>query len=436
VTTTVPAAEVVDPTLAPSERSLRAGTPVPPRWYLRVVSVLVVLLLVSQRIGIDAGGTVVSVAVPLAYAFIGISIATHMVVVSRLRASLLTAAVSGVLLTTAAVAWLDLDHKYSMSSLGLLIALYVPWVFCVRRPYGAAVTAHAGRTFIRTMLVVAVIGIAQLGAQLAGVWQFRDVLKDVVPSLIVPNYNYTNEVSYGIGIFKSTGLVVLEPSFLSQFCALAIIIGIVLRVRAWQLLVLAGGLASAVSGTGLVLLGAGAVLLLIRAPRLLRISYLLVGVLVPVIVYFSPIGAFLLQRQGELTQQGTSGNARFILPFQAVWNGLLEAPARFFIGAGPGSVDRVLPNTKVTANGTDVLYSAVPKLVFEYGALAGGLFILFLVLATIDRAPWRVVPAAMVFMTFLLSGALLQPQTAVLVWLLSGFGADELRSPRDPQPIR
>jgi hypothetical protein len=104
-----------------------------------------------------------------------------------------------------------------------------------------------------------------------------------------------------------------------------------------------------------------------------------------------------------------------------VWDGLLDEPIRFLVGNGPGSVERVLLSAE---NGAiPVNYSVVPKLVLEYGVLAAGLFMLFLVLALIDRAPWRVVPAALVFMIFVLSGALLQPQTAYLVWLLSGVGA-------------
>ncbi|WP_369132391.1 hypothetical protein [Modestobacter sp. I12A-02662] len=433
--TEVAAPPVAAPPAAPVRRR-SGGTPLPPDWYLRLVSVFVVVLLVLQRIGVSVGGTSVSIAVPLAYAFLAVSIATQMVVVSRVRAGLLTVAVSALLLTTAAVSIRGVDDKFSLTSLALLVVLYLPWAFCVRGPYGAAVVARAGRTFLRTMLVLSVVGMAQLSAQLIGVWEHADLLELVVPSdFRIPMYNYDNEVSYGVDIWKSASFVLLEPSFLSQFCALAILIGILLRVRAWQLLILAGGLASAVSGTGLVLLGVGGGLLLLRAPRLLRPSYVVVGAFIPVLLYFSPVGTFLLERQGEFGKEGTSGNARFNLPFQAAWNGLMDDPVRFFIGAGPGAVDRVLPSEEVTVNGTDVLYSTVPKLVFEYGLLAGGLFILFLVLATIDRAPWRVIPAAMVFMTFVLSGALLQPQTAVLVWLLAGLGAAEDRSPKEPSPI-
>jgi hypothetical protein len=416
--------EVTDPAEQRAVSSPQEGAPAPDPWFLRAISVLVVLLVVTQRLGIDVGGTVTSLATPLAYAFVGMCLVRRTVTVSWLRAGLLIVAVSAVFLTTAAVSWLGLSGQYSMTSLLLLVVLYAPWALRARDPFGVAVVTRAGTTFLWTMLVLSAIGIAQLAAQLVGLWDWEDPLQLVIPEdFQVPFYNFNNELAYGLGIYKSTAFVMLEPSFLSQYCALAILIGIMLRVRTWQLLLLAGGLASAVSGTGLFLLGAGAIILLVRAPGLLRISYLVTGVVVPALLYLSPLATFLLSRQDEFSQEGTSGNARFVLPFQAVWNGLVEEPVRFFVGAGPGAVDRVLTGSRVSSNDSAVLYSVIPKLAFEYGILAGGLVALFLVLATIDRAPWRVVPAALVFMTFFLSGALLQPQTQYLAWLLSGFGA-------------
>ncbi|MEX5719305.1 hypothetical protein [Geodermatophilus maliterrae] len=400
----------------------RAGRSVPPAWYLRLVSVLVVLLVVTQRIGVPAGGETTSIAIPMAYAFVAISLASRLLTVSRLRAGLFTVAVSAILLTTAAVSWLGWGADFSMSSLLLLLVIYLPWVLRARDPYGAAVVAQAGRTFVWTMLVLSVLGAAQLAAQFAGVWTWEDYLGDVVPGeYLIPDYNFTNELTYGHYIAKGTAFVLLEPSFLSQFCAVAILVGIMLRVRTWKLLVLAGGLGSAVSGTGLILLAVGGVLLLLRAPRRLHIGYVLTAAVVPVVILESPVGEYFLARDDELSSQNTSGYSRFVAPFEQVWNGLLDEPLRLFVGNGPGSVTRVL--LSADNGGVDVNYSVLPKLALEYGILAGGLFVLFLVLALVDRAPWRVVPAALVFMVFVLSGALLQPQTAYLVWLLSGIGA-------------
>jgi len=418
------------------ETSTGAGPRSAEVWHLRSVAALVVLLVLTQRIGISTGGTTTSIAIPLAYGFVGVSLLGRFLVMDRLRAGLLTIAVSGCLLTTAAVSWLALTSQFSLTSLALLIVLYVPWALRAPAPYGAAVVRRAGLTFVWTMLVLSVVGMAQVAGQLVGLWQWQDYMTQFVPSeFLISGYNYNNALAYGLSTYKGTGFVTLEPSFLSQFCGLAILIGIMLRIRAWQLLVLAGGLGSAVSGTGLILLGAGAVLLVLRAPRQIRISYVVTGAVVPVIFLQSPLASFLLTRQDEITTPGTSGNARFVAPYQEAWKGLMADPTRFFVGGGPGSVDRIIPGRRVTVNGGDVLYSVVPKLAFEYGVLAGGFFALFLVFAIIDRAPWRVVPGALVVMVFVLSGALLQPQTAYLAWLLSGIGAasgpGQLRASRD-----
>jgi hypothetical protein len=396
------------------------------------VSVLVVALVLTQRVGVPVGGKVISLAIPLAYAFVVISLTRRLLVVSRLRAALFVLAISGCLLTTAAVSSRGLSDQISIVSLSLLVTLYVPYVFRVRGRDGAALVARAGRTFVWTMLALSAVGVVQLTAELTGLWNWQDYLAMVVPSEYrIPNYNFSNFLVYDSGMYKATAFVMLEPSFLSQFCALAMLIGMMLRIRAWQLVLLAGGLASAVSGTGIVLLVAGSVLMLVRAPRRLRPGYVLAAAVVLPLVLLSPVATLLLDRQGEVTEGGTSGNGRFVAPYQEAWEGLAADQTRPLIGAGPGSVDRLIPGSRVGLNGSDVVYSVIPKLAFEYGFIVGGLFAVFLLVTLLHRAPWRVVPGALVVMVFVLSGALLQPQTAVLAWLLSGLGATDRPSARD-----
>jgi hypothetical protein len=395
----------------------------PLRGELRLVSALVVLVVLTQRVGIPFGGSVISLALPLAYAFVGVMLVRRLLVVSQIRAELYVLAISACLLTTAAASWLGATRELSMSSLAFLVVIYLLWVLRMRDPYGAAVVARAGRTFVATMLVLSVAGTVQLVAHWVGIWEWQDYLAEVVPdTYLIPDFNYNNELAYGVGVYKATAFVLLEPSFLSQFCALAILVGIVLNVRAWQVLVLGCGLASAVSGTGLIMLGAGVLLLLLRMPRGLRPSYAVTGGLVTAVLLLSPVAEFLLRRQDEFNETGTSANSRFVAPYREAWEGLVDEPVRFLFGAGPGSVDRLINGIPI---GADLLYGTLPKLAFEYGILAGGLFLLFLVFAVVDRAPWRVVPGSVLVMIFLLSGALLQPQTAVLVWLLTGIGANE-----------
>ncbi len=400
----------------------------PSRGVLGLVSGTVVLLVLTQRLGIPFGASVISIALPLAYLVAGILLARRLMVVSQLRAELFTVAVSACLLTTAAASWLGATGELSMSSLFFLIVIYLPWVLRMRDPYGAAVVARAGRTFVTTMTVLAVVGTAQLVVQWVGVWQWQDYLSVAIPAqYLIPDFNYNNELAYGVGVYKATAFVFLEPSFLSQFCALAILMGILLGVRAWQVLVLGCGLAAAVSGTGLILLGVGIALVLLRMPRRLRPSYAATGGVVAAVLLFSPVAEFLLRRQGEFGQGGSSANSRFVAPYVEAWQGLQDEPTRFLVGAGPGSVDRLINGISV---GADILYGVLTKLAFEYGIVAGGLFVLFMVLALLDRAPWRVVPGSLLVMIFVLSGALLQPQTAVLAWLFTGLGATD--GPRTP----
>jgi hypothetical protein len=275
------------------------------------------------------------------------------------------------------------------------------------------------------MLVLAPIGVFQLAGQLLGVWQWEDYLGDVLTSdYIVPHYNFDNPLAYESPIRKATAFVLLEPSFLSQFCALAVIIGLVLRVPAWQLVLLIAGVASSVSGTGVFLLAAGGVLLLVRAPQLMRVGYVVAAVVAAGLVLYSPVAGLFLDRSGELTETQSSGYSRFVAPYLQVLGGLADAPIRYAIGDGAGTSEDLLV-TNAEGFSQVVLYVILPKLVYEYGVVAGGLFLIFLVVATLRGTPWRIVPGSLLFMTFFLSGALLQPQTAFLVWVFTTLGSRE-----------
>jgi hypothetical protein len=95
-------------------------------------------------------------------------------------------------------------------------------------------------------------------AQVFGLWAYEDYLKTFVPAqFLAQGYNTSFPMEYGSSIVKANAFVFLEPSFLSQFLALALVVGVIVRVRSWQLLVLALGMASTLSGTGILLLVVG-----------------------------------------------------------------------------------------------------------------------------------------------------------------------------------
>lgn len=384
---------------------------------------LVVLLVLTQRIGIPVGGTAVGVALPLTYVVLGVLIARRKLAVNRLRAELYLLAASAALVASAAV---DMrGGTLSVSSLNLLLVIYLPWVLRVADDTRQLVVLRAGRTFLRLMLVLASIGVVQMATQLAGVWHYQDLLAQwLPPNLLIPGYNTNNPLSYGSNVIKGNAFIFLEPSALSQYCALAIVIGLMLRVRTWQLLLLVAGLASAVSGTGILLLAGSGILVLFRAPGRIRPAYVIGLACAVVAVLLSPVAPAFLNRTGEVNQPSSSGYARFVAPYETVSKALVADPIRYVTGAGAGNAERML-----SSNNDGTLFSIVPKLAFEYGIVAGGIFVLFLLLSMLDRPPWRVVPGALVILTFFLQGGLLQPQTAFLAWTLTAAGSRENDAP-------
>ncbi len=392
-----------------------------------LVGALVTALVLTQRIGIPVGDTSISVALPLSYAVIGVLASRRALAVGRLRLELLLVALVSILAVTAYVSYTG--GTLSITSLLLLVAIYLPWALRARTDLGREVVERAGRAFVRVVLVLAAVGVGQFLTQLAGVWTYEDYLGEwVPPQFLIADYNTSIPLVFGSEIYKSNAFLMLEPSAFSQFCALAALIGLLLGVRAWQLLVLVAGLASAVSGTGIILFAVGLVLLVVHAPRRLRPAHLVAVTVIGGLALLSPAGPLLLNRTDEINQPQSSGYARFVAPYSEVYDGLADEPSRYVVGAGPGTVERLLSSAR-DGLGNDVLYSIVPKLAFEYGIVAGGLFIVFLVLALLDRPAWRVVPGSILVMVFLLSGALLQPQTAFIAWLFTGFAARDSGAP-------
>jgi hypothetical protein len=378
-----------------------------------------VLVVITQRLGIPFGEAHIALALPLSWLGVLVCAVGHRLRVDRLRAELLLAALITVLLVSGIIA--VTGGSFSLNSLLLLVLIYLPWAL-VARSGGRAGAEQMGRVFVGTMLPIALIGVAQLTAQLAGLWRYEDWLADwVPPDLLLTDYNTNIPLVFDSPVFKANAFVMLEPSFLSQYCALAVIVGVMVRARPWTLLALVAGVASAVSGTGIILLVAGAVLILLRAPGRVRPLYLLAVGSGLALLWFSPVAPLLLDRADETSQRGTSGYLRFVQPYTEVLQGLAQETSRYLVGAGGGSSERLLASDKGGVAGEAVVYTVVPKLAFEYGVIAGGVFLLLIVFTLLHRAPWRVVPGAVVFLTFVLTGGLLQPATAYLAWFLTGF---------------
>ncbi len=395
-----------------------------------ILCTMLVLTVLLQRFALPVGTEGISVTLAIAYAGLLVLLASGVLVhdVTRILAFTVALAACGVATWLASLSSLEL----SLGSYLLLGVLYLPWVFRLADP----VTAGRGfqrvsRVFVSVMVLAAVVAIAQLLGQLLGVWSYRDPIEDLVPpQFLVSNYNTSIPLQYASPIYKSQAFVFLEPSFLCQFLALALLIGLVRREAWWKLLILGVAMFCTYSGTGIVLLGAGLVLIALRMPGRLQRWFSVLAVLVVVGLLTSPYAAPLLQRSSEASASTSSLSLRFVQPYEQVAQGLAADPLRLLTGGGPGSAERVLENAR-QGSGLAVTYTIAPKLIFEYGVVGGGLFLIFLALALFRGPPTRVLPGALAVMLGLLSGSLLQPHTIVTAWLLCLVWGRESR----PAPI-
>lgn len=384
-------------------------------YMLRLIKITLFVCVVGQRFAIPAGSSPIALSLVMTYVFVFLARMRGGVRYNRVRSELFIAGAALLVLATYLSGFFG--NSISLNSLLLLLVLYVPWVFCISVQFRDLFVPVA-RFYTRIMLVAAVVGVFQLGSQYAGVWSYEDYLLNVVPeSFLIQNYNVSYQLAWNDPTTKANAFVFLEPSFLCQYLALALVIALLIRAPAWQPALLGLGMASTLSGTGIILLVISVGLMVIVAPNRIRPAYVLAGAVGLAIVFATPAATILLDRKDETSQEGSSGYIRFVQPYTEVSTGLTKDLSRLFVGAGPGSSDRLL--TSFRSGGDAVVYTIVPKLAFEYGLVAMVVFVAFLMVSVYRGPPMPVLPTAMLVMIFFLSGSLLQSHTIALAWLLT-----------------
>ena len=385
-------------------------------YVLRVLQVLLIVVVVGQRITVPLG---FPISLPLIAAYVGILLLRLRggIQYNRVRSELYIAAGAAIVASAWFTSWRGDD--VSLNSLLLLLVIYLPWVFCVSNQFSDLIIPML-RVFVRLMVFSAVVGSLQMVAQLLLGWKYEDYLQSwLPPNWLAQGFNTSYQLAWNNPVTKANSFYFLEPSFLCQFLALALIISLLIRAPAWQPLLLGLGMASTLSGTGIILLVVGIALLFILVPNRIKPSYLVAGILGLAIVFATPAANILLDRRDETSQQGSSGYIRFVQPFTEVSSGLAEDPSRYVVGAGSGASDRLLESSAKGGDGAAVVYGIAPKMAFEYGLISAFLFIAFLLISIMRGPPLPVLPTCIVIMIFFLSGSLLQPHTIVLAWLLT-----------------
>ncbi|MCE0535909.1 hypothetical protein LWF15_10330 [Kineosporia rhizophila] len=387
-------------------------------YMLRLLKITLLVCVVFQRFALPLGGFPISVPLVAMYVFLVLARLRGGIRYNRVRSELFIASAALVMLATFGAGF-TANSSVSVNSVLLLLIIYLPWVFCVSLQFRDLFVPLA-RFYTHIMLVAATIGIFQLSSQYAGVWVYQDFIKNVVPeNFLLQDYNVSYQLAWNDPTTKANAFVFLEPSFLCQFLAVALVLALLIRAPAWQPALLGMGMASTLSGTGIILLCISVALMVVVAPNRIKPNYVLAGVVGLAIVFTTPAADILLDRRNETSQEGSSGYIRFVQPYTEVTAGLSEEASRLFVGAGPGAADRLL--TSFRSGGDAVVYTIAPKLAFEYGLVAMVVFVAFLVVSVYRGPPIPVLPTAMLIMIFFLSGSLLQPHTVALAWFLTSL---------------
>jgi len=307
----------------------------------------------------------------------------------------------------------------SQDSAIYLIYLLVPFAMKISAPYAWRIGAAAGfwRGFRLIMILTSVLGLLQL---LLGehFFSFRDFLPD---DFRVMGYNTTNEIVYGVPVYRANGFFFYEPSFFSQFLGLAILIEMRTKRNIGILALFLAAMIASFSGTGLILLGVG---LIVMASSSAKVSYREgVITLLPLIVlglisvYVFP--EFFTARLDEFFTVNSSAYIRFVSPYLYIFHSYSSSFGNAIVGVGSGMATS-LRNADVMAD-----FSGISKIFFEYGLFGGG-FVTFLYLIYCEKAKmvsWIRWP--LILVQFFLNNGIFTPITLVFFILISLFATSD-----------
>ena len=312
--------------------------------------------------------------------------------------------------------------SFAPTSLIYLAGIYAPLALTLPQ-----LDANALRTVWRHVstlaAIITVCGLVQVAGQGVAHGLFIDPIRLLPNALLLGQYNTTYEVSSSIPLLKPNGMFLLEPSFFSQFVVLGLLAEMVYFRRTGRVILFMTGLVASFSGTGIVMLLPA--LAFVGSPRVI-LGFVLLAALAVAAVAGLGYGDFFLRRATETNETGSSGNARFVAPYQEMTDAWAESGTVCLFGKGAGASERV--STASEAN-----FSPIPKVGLEYGVLGLiGIGALWLGMFWALALP-RALLVALLLYYFVVSGSFLQPFTVLSVWAMTaGF----LRAHRadDPSP--
>jgi hypothetical protein len=382
---------------------------------MTLIVLLVAWLLYGQRIAIPFGEKQIPAILPIFWAALLLLVARRRARVSRSRLLFSCLAV-GVMTTTL----LFSTEGYSVLSFLYIFAIYIPVLFRWKDD-GNNVYNNVIRFYRNFMLSAAILGILQFSVQLLGL-PYLD-LADIVPEIFLQKgYATTYPIIGGSPLLKSNGIFFLEPSFFSQYLAIALFIEIMLSLSVKRIFLLFAALLMTFSGTGPLMLIVAAPFIISRnlfGAQKSRVIRFLQAVLIcsGFLIFFLQFFGDAFTRRAETEgRPGSSAHMRFVRPYELAFETYEADARRMLTGIGPGLADDMPFSHEAN-------FGIIPKLLIEYGIVACFLFLLFISLSFFYRVKWRALCFVLFFKYLLLSGAFLEPQTAFLCYSLGWMTA-------------
>lgn len=409
LTTRIPRSWVIPTQEAGSGRTANDAT-------LRLLTILLFFEIFFQRIALPVGGSQVQVILPITYVIVFLMLRRGLLSRNNSRMTGYLVAMTACALSGLA-SFLRQKDDTSVTSLLLLLATYVPFVYGLRPPDARAILPRLLDRFLIMITVLAGMALFQFASQLVGV-PYTDVVKDVVPSqFLMHGFNTSYPVQYGSSLYKSNAFVCLEASFCSQFLGFGIVVCVLRNGGWWRLVMFILAILSTVSGTGVLLLAGAGVLLAVHKGAKFALSALLGVSLIVLIISFTPASSIFAARATETSSSTSSGSLRFVQPYQRTWDALGKDPATVVFGSGPGFADRDA-TAFFNRTGLPLNYALVPKLVLEYGVLGTVTFLSFIVTMFVRGSQSFVLSGSVILFYTVLSGGLLAPVVTGLGLLL------------------
>jgi uncharacterized membrane protein len=383
-----------------------AAAPPAGRTSRRIATVLLLVgVTFGQRLCFPLMTFQISLCVPLAFLAVYLLIASGQIRINTVGFLLYALTVAMMVATL----YIGKD-SFSPFSFIYLVSLYLIYVFSV----DVAKDEYLGYLSIFQMLLVplALIALAQYAEQVFLGSTFS-LLADVPKDYLLLGYNTRPTLGYGSTFYKSNGEFFLEPSFLSQYMAIGIIIEIIYFRKWWRAGLFGLAIYASFSGTGMVLLALFAALGAIKLKRYELLYALPVLVVLYLVFQDNPYVTAITGRVDEFDQQSSSAFIRFVGPNQALEDLIYPDFLAFLFGKGPGVVDTLGKSLSYVAN-----FPVMHKILIEYGIFGLVPFMSFILYRYFCAIRSHLLSGALLVMYLFLSGALLQPHTLYLSYVL------------------